>query len=588
LDPDEPPRRLGKETLMGTTAADALAVGLRRHGVEDIFGQSMPSRALLAAEARGIRQIGYRTEHAGGAMADGYARSSGRVGVVGAQNGPAAALLVAPLAEALKASAPVVALVQDIPRAYRDRNAFQELDHRALFAPVAKWVREVDDATRIEDYVDAAFTQAASGRPGPAVLLLPKDLLSEEVELDGRRTASLGRAPLDRVRPDTAPIRRAAELLAGAESPVVVAGGGVHLSGGAAELAELQATASLPVATTVMGKGAVDETHPLSTGVIGQLAMGHRGRTEHLRPWLASADVVLLVGTRTNENGTGAWELLPRDATYIHVDVDGGEIGRTYEALRLVGDAKLTLRDLVSELRVGDLSKRRDRAALVAEAIGDALARHADDAEDVLTADSPPMRPERVMRELDRLLTPDTIVVADASYATIWVAAYLWARRPGQRFLAPRGLAGIGWGLPMALGAKAANPRAPVVCVTGDGGFGHVWAELETAVRERLPVVVVVLDNGILGYQKHAELAQFDAHTSAVELRTVDHAAIARACGADGMRVETPDELAPALAQALTTGRATVVDVATDPDAYPPIVGWDDDVVFAAGAARSR
>ena len=566
---------------MTSTVAEVVAAALQRHGVTDVFGQSMPSKAMLAAEDRGIRQIGYRTEHAGGAMADGYARASNRVGVVGAQNGPAAALLVAPLAEALKASVAVVALVQDIPRSGRDRNAFQELDHLELFAPCAKWVRRIDDAARVDDYLDMAFTAAASGRPGPAVLLFPKDLLADSADPGAPRSASLGRFPLDRTRPDGPTVRRAAELVAGAENPLVIAGGGVHLSGAAGELAELQALASVPVATTVMGKGAVDETHPLSTGVIGQLAMGARGRTAHLREWLSSADVVLLVGTRTNENGTGAWELLPRDATYVHVDVDGAEIGRNYEALRLVGDARLTIRDLTLQLGALDLGKREQRAGAVAATIAEAIGRHADEVADVAHADAAPLRPERVMRELDHVLTPDSIVVADASYSTIWVADYLWARRAGQRFIAPRGLAGIGWGLPLALGAKAAEPRAPVICVSGDGGFGHVWAEIETSVREALPVVILLLDNATLGYQKHAELYQFEAHTEAVELRAVDHAAIARACGAEGVRVEEPDQLAPALERALAADRTTVIDVATDPDAYPPIVGWDDAAVLA-------
>jgi acetolactate synthase-1/2/3 large subunit len=558
------------------TVADTLADALRRHGIDTIFGQSLPTMLILAAERAGIRQIVYRTENAGGAMADAYARTSGRVGVVAAQNGPAAVLLVAPLAEALKASVPVVALVQDIPRPTRERNAFQEFDHQGLFESCTKWVSELDDRTRVDDYVDLAFRHATAGRPGPVVLLLPKDLLAEPAPDDTRiRRESLGRFPLDRPRPDAATIRRSAELLAAAANPLVIAGGGVHLSDATGALVRLQEAGCLPVATTTMGKGTVDEAHPLSVGVVGSF-MGQRSLTHSQRALIDAADVVLLAGTRTNENGTDSWSLLPDAATLIHLDIDGTEVGRNYEAIRLVGDARAGLQDLHAALAETNLSHRRGQRDTVTERIG-AARRHDEAAATVVTtSDAAPIRPERVMAELDRLLTPDTIVVSDASYSSIWMPAYLHTRRAGQRFLAPRGLAGLGWGLPMALGAQAANRQSPVVCLTGDGGFAHCWSELETAIREDLPITLIVLNNAILGYQKHAELQQFGAHTTAIDIHRIDHTAIARACGAHAVRVEAADGLTAALTDALARDRATLIEVLSAPDALPPITEWDN------------
>ena len=556
--------------------AEALARALRRHGITQVFGQSLPSAFFLAAPGEGIRQISYRTENAGGAMADGYARTSNRIGVVGAQNGPAATLLVPPLAEALKASVPVLALVQDVPSTGRDRNAYQELDHFELFRGVTKWVRQLSDPARVDDYADLAITAATTGRPGPAVLLLPKDVLIApvpEAAVRPPRHTELGRFPLDRTRPDGAAVARAADLLAAAQRPLVIAGGGIHLSGATAALAGLQEAAALPVATTTMGKGAVDERHPLSAGVIGSF-MGPASPAHHLRDLVTSADVILLAGTRTNENGTDAWRLLPPRATYIAIDVDGTEVNRNYDALRLVGDARLALADLSAELGQRDLSSQAARRPGVAAAIAAGRAGFARDAAPMLTCDQSPVRPERVMAELDGLLGDDAIVVADASYATIWMASHLRARRAGQRFISPRGLAGLGWGLPLALGARAARPDAPVVCIAGDGGLAHVWAELETAVRERLAVTVIVLNNSILGFQKHAELFSFGAHTSAIDFAPVDHAAIARAVGATGLRVEAASDIRPALEKALASGGVTVLDVVTDPDARPPITAW--------------
>lgn len=558
-----------------TTAAAAAAQALRRHSVDCVFAQSLPSALVLAAEDLGIRQIAYRTENAGGAMADGYARRSNKVGVVCAQNGPAATLLVPPLAEALKASIPIVALVQEVERPNVDRNAFQELDHVALFQSCTKWVRRVMDADRIEEYMDAAFVAAATGRPGPAALLLPADLLKDPTTADRRhRVAGFGHWPIDRVTADPGAIDRTATLIAGAEHPVVLAGGGVHGAGASEELARLQDTAALPVATTVMGKGCVDERHGLSLGVLGVLC-GERSLGRRTRPIFAEADLVVLIGTRTNQNGTDSWRLIPPDVAVVHLDIDGQEVGRNGEALRLVGDAKLTLQALTDHLAVLDLTKRRAARAALEARIARAKAGYGAETADLRRSDAEPVRPERLMAEMQKLLTPETTVVADASYSSMWVAAGLTALAPGMRILTPRGLAGLGWGYPMALGAKVARPEAPVLCLAGDGGFGHCWQELETAKRMGLPVVLTVLNNGVLGYQKDAEDVKFGRHTSACAFEPVDHVKIADACGCLGFRVERPGDYAAALRTGLEADRPTLIEVMTDPDACPPLTLFD-------------
>ncbi|MGE4046632.1 MAG: acetolactate synthase catalytic subunit [Acetobacteraceae bacterium] len=553
-----------------TNVAFRLAEAFARHGVTVTFGQSLPSAFHLAAPHVGIRQAAYRQENAGGAMADGYARISGRVGVVTAQNGPAATLLVPPLAEALKASVPIVALVQEVSRNTTDRNAFQELDHLNMFAPVAKWVRRIDRADRLEDYVDMAFTAAASGRPGPAVILVPADLLVEDAPPPSPRAAQLGLYPLDRVVADPVAIARAADLLSSARSPVVVAGGGVHLSGAHDELAAIQEDAHLPVATTTMGKGVVDESHPLTMGVIGYV-MGRGARTFGMRGMLDRADLVLLIGNRTNQNGTDSWKLFSPESRFIHLDADPMEVGRNYESHRLVGDAKLTLAALHEALVARDLSARKALRPGIEAEIAAAVKEWQETVANVRVRDDGPVRPERVMAELDHRMTADDIAVADASYASIWVVGGLTARRAGQRFLTPRGIAGLGWGLPMAIGAQMAAPHRRVVCLCGDGGFGHSWAELETLRRLNLPITVMVLNNGILGYQKHAEDVIFGEHTDAVDFAAVDHAAVARACGVTGVRIERGQDVGAALDAAFASGKPTLLDIVTDPDAKPPI-----------------
>jgi acetolactate synthase-1/2/3 large subunit len=557
------------------TVAQRVARALQRHRVEVIFGQSLPSAVILACEAIGIRQLAYRQENMGGAMADGFARASGRIAVVAAQNGPAATLLVPPLAEAYKASVPIVALLQEVERNQFDRNAFQELDHLALFSSCAKWVRRVITSDRIDDYVDAAFVAAGSGRPGPAVLLLPADLLRESASEPAReRRLSLGEWPIDRTQPAEADIRAAAISITTARAPVVIAGGGAASRAAAGALAKLQEMAHLPVFTTNMGKGIVDETHSLSAGVLGAL-VGPRSLGRRTRPIVDEADLVMLVGTRTNQNGTDSWRQIPSTARVIHVDVDPGEVGRNYEATRLIGDAGATLEALCAAMASLDLSLRQAARAGLEKRIAAAWRDFENDRSAHSGSNSSPIRPERVMHELQARLTPETIVVADASYSSMWVVGQLRGRRAGQRFLTPRGLAGLGWGLPLAIGAKVARPLSPVVALVGDGGFAHSWAEIETMVRGNVAVVVIVLNNGVLGFQRDAETVKFGSYTSACHFSAVDHATIARACGCGGTTVSSPGDLGRALDKALAAGQPWLIEVMTDPSAHPPISLFD-------------
>jgi acetolactate synthase I/II/III large subunit len=549
------------------------AAALKRHGVEYLFGQSNPPALTMAADDLGIRQIGYRQENSGTYMADGYARATGKVPVVTAQNGPAATLLVPGLAECLSASTPIIALVQDVGPSTQDRNAFQELDQLELFKGVSKWIRRVTTADRIEDYVDMAFTAAASGRPGPAVLLVSMELLAEREERPvATRKAHLGRYPMDRSQPEQAQIALAAELLANANAPIVYAGGGVIGSRAQEELRELQEIAHLPIATSTMGKGGVDETHPLSMGVIGYF-MATRGMAKFVKPMVTDADVVLLIGNRTNQNGTDTWKLLPREATYIHIDIDSMEIGRNYEALRLNGDAKLTLSALNSAMAAQDLSRRQSARAAIVSTIATARLRHQEEIAGVAQSEAAPIRPERFMAELEKQLAEDHIVVADASFSSIWVANFLTAKF-NRRFITPRGQAGLGWGFPLAMGAKIGNPDRPVFCIVGDGGFGHVWSELETACRHGIKVVVAVMNNGVLGYQKHAEDAGLGRHTNVCDFTPVDHAAIAEACGVRGIRLERAQDIAATIKEALAADTSVLIDILADPNAMPPVTAF--------------
>lgn len=553
--------------------SEALAVALARHGVTLTFSQCFPVRTQHVAPKYNLRQIGFRTENAGGAMADGYARISNRIAVLAGQSGPAATLLVPPMCEAIKSSIPMLVLVDEYAAVDADRNAFQEFDHFALFASCSKWTRRVTHAERLDDYVDMAIVQATSGRPGPVVLLLPSDFSGLEAVPAPHRTVQLGHFPLDRMVPERSRLREAASMLQAARRPLIVAGGGVHLSQASAELAALAELAAIPVATTNHGKGAIDEGHALSLGVFGN-CMGKGARGMSLRHYAADADLIFLIGTRTASNGTANWTLLNRAARFIHLDIDGTEIGRNYEAFRLVGDARASLEALLAELSPADFPDAPARLRAVARDTAAAQAESNAVLDEIGQGTQGAVRPEHLMRVLQPLLRPQDIVCADASYSTNWIASYLSGRANGVRFLTPRGLAGLGWGMPMAMGAKLARPEANVFALVGDGGFAHCWSELEAARRLDIPVITIVLNNQILAYQQHGEEWFSYHHSDASDLGPVDHAAIARACGCFGERISSPAEFGPALDRALASGLPAVLDVITDDDARPPLTHY--------------
>jgi len=574
-----------RQEMDGYRAAHAMVDVLKAAGVQRIYGQSCPTAIYLAAQAAGISQYGYRTENAGVAMADGEARVAQRISVVTAQNGPAAGLLVAGLAEALKASVPILAIVQEVPFDTADRNAFQELDHEKIFSGCTKWIRRINLAERAGEFVAKAIRAATSGRPGPVVLLVSPDVLVQPVaeQVSAQQfEPEFGQFPLDRVVPTSDKLDALAEMLMKAERPLIVAGGGVHLSGAADVLSELQTLGHLPVATTNMGKGAIDETHALSLGVIGN-AMGTRSPAKFHKDYVQSADVIVFVGSRTNENGTAGWSLFPSTARYAQIDIDPIELGRNYAGLRLQGDARETLKALLERLRSRDTESLAQRTARLGNLFGQARDEHRRELSPMLAHEARPLRPEQLMHALDRY-DDETVWVADASYSSIWLVQFIRSTRAGTRFITPRGIAGLGWGFPMAIGAKRARPDARIVCITGDGGFAHCWAELESARRHGVAVTVVVLNNGVLGFQINAEQSRFNTHTDVCHFGPIDHVAIAKACGCDGMVVNDLAELTTALDAASHTASPYVIDVHVDPQAFPPLTAFESQLTRALSA----
>lgn len=547
---------------------------LKAYGVRYVFG--VPGDTGLSfydalRDARGeISHVLARDERSAAYMADVYARVSFRPGVCEGPSGAGATYLASGLAEAHASSIPVVALLSDTPVGSEDCNVLTALDQPALFAPITKWTSLVKDPCRIPAAMRQAFRLATSGRPGAVQLTLPMDVLSKKVAAPALYAEGPCRAyPAYRTRPDPEAVERAVDLLAQARAPVIIAGGGVVSSQAWQELTRLAETLGAPVGTSICGKGAIAEDHPLSLGVVG----GNGGRP-YANDVVAAADLLLLAGSKTDSVTTSGWTLPPRrnEKRILHLDVDPTEIGRNYAtAVGLAGDAKLGLVDLTTAVQARGLPPRPYPLAGLAneiEAFWGEFEAKANQRGPAMA----PIKPQRVIQALARLLPQDSVVVADAGTPTPFTAAYLRSSA-GRQVIIPRGYGGLGYALPGVIGAKLARPEAQIVGLLGDGSFGMSAGDLETVARLDLPVTLVQFNNACFGWIKVSQALFHEGRTFGVDFHDVDYAAIARGFGLHGVRVEDPAEVEPALRQALASGRPAFVDIVTECETteVPPV-----------------
>lgn len=569
-------------SLGGRDHGGALLAGLlAEHDVRHVFGvpggQTLALYDAILDRAPALTHVLVRDERTATYAADGYARMTGRVGICDATVGPGAAKLPSGLGEALGASVPVIALVSDLPARmapHRYRSAAsQALDQAALLAPVTKWLASVPDAASMPVLVRQAFREATSGRPGPVALLLPQDMLDGPAEPVPPRAASarFGTFPAFRPAPEPADVSGVAQVLRRAARPFLLAGGGVLHSGAGPALTALAERLSAAVGTTLTGKGAIAEDHPLSVGVTGTMG------TSAAAAALAEADVVLLAGTKASGGATYGWTLPRSGQRVVQLDIDPAELGRAFEvAAAMLGDAREGLAALLTKLGAAmgtgnDMAQAAepDRSAWrarLAELTADWRAvRDRERASDAI-----PIAPQRVLAALEEALAPGDCLVCDASLASGWGGVYFEQRRPGRQLLFPRGQAGLGYALPAAIGAATANASAAAtasartVVLTGDGALGYAVGELATVTELGLPITVVVLNNRSLGWIRWYRRVTFGRGWEDNDFSDVAYADVARGFGMQGMRVADPAELGGALASALGSDRPALVDVVTE------------------------
>jgi len=548
--------------------AEVLAEMLAGYGVTHVFMVPAVLRRTFAEMERrtAIARVHCHGEKSAAYMADGYARASGKPGVcmaqvIGALN------LAAGLRDAYLAHSPIIAMTGGRDPKTKFRKVYQEIDDVPAFEPVTKMNVTIDDVSRIPDMLRQAFRTATTGAPGPVHLQFRGNegqLDLEEAEMDAVVEAQFARVPAFRPEPEAAHVKAALELLQKAERPIIIAGGGARASGAGKELVALAEALQIPVATSLNGKDVIPGTHALCVGVAGTYSR------ESANLAVNRADLVCFIGTETGGMTTHFWAAPKIGTRAIQIDIEPESLGRNYPLQATVlGDARSVLVRMLGQI---DKASAAKRAAWIKEICGlrnDWYAKYKPQ----LESDAVPIHPARICNELTRHMPDDAIVVVDTGHAGMWMGGMYDLRMPAQSYM--RSAGHLGWAFPAGLGAKAACPDRPVVVFTGDAGFWYHIGEVETAVRWNLASVTIVNNNGGGNQSKRGFDRAYGGQQTAQarELWTynkTDFARLAEDMGALGIRVENPNDIAPALATAVAAKRPAVIDIVTDIEALAP------------------
>ncbi|MFC4352614.1 thiamine pyrophosphate-binding protein [Fodinicurvata halophila] len=559
------------------TGAEAFVRVLQHHGVKHIFGlcgdTSLPLYDALHQLDHGMTHILTRDERSAAYMADVYARLSGRVGVCEGPSGGGATYILPGLVEADESSIPVLGITTDIGVGGRGKYTLTELDQDSLFKPVTKWNKVIDQADQIPNTLRQAFRQMTTGKPGAAHIGLPFDVQKQPVNQDTVwADETFGRYPAAPTTPDSASLDAAAELLLKASNPLIICGGGPLNAGASQELTALAEALGAPVATSISGKGVISERHPLALGVVGS-----NGGSLAAREVIDAADLVLLVGCRAGSVTTERWRHPQAGSCKIvHVDADPGVIGANYRTdVAVIGDARPALKELLDRVQ-SEASDRKDRRATSEQTATGLWKARFEKFDELAAIEDDLIRPERIIREMQELLPRDSVIVADPGTPCPYVSAYYRLEDSGRRFVSNRAHGALGYAMPGALGACYARPNARVVAFVGDGSFGFNAGELETLVRMKAPITVIVASNAVYGWIKAGQKSGFGERYFSVDFDRTDHARVAEAFGLKSWSVKQPGDLRGALKAAFEAEGPTLVDVITQPlhEANAPVSEW--------------
>jgi acetolactate synthase-1/2/3 large subunit len=500
-------------------------------------------------------------------MADGYARAKRAPGVCMAQQ-IGASNIAAGLRDPYMACTPLIVITGGPATGGRYRHAYQEVEDFSQFEAVTKLNIQLDELSRLPDLLRHMFRTATSGAPGPVHLRLRGSHgqnIEGEADLQPLIAERFARVPAFRPAPEMDAVREAVALLAKAQRPIIVAGGGVATSQAQAELVELAEKLQIPVATSLTAKDAILDHHPLAVGVVGVYSRACANQA------VAEADLVFFVGAHAGGQVTANWKIPAVGTPVIQLDIDPEQLGRNYpNTVSVLADAKVGLRHMI------DAAQRKAPEAAKAWTghVRDLVATWRAGAERMRVSDAVPLRPERICKEITDALPADGVVVSDTGHAGMWTGQMIEITKPTQRYIRCEG--SLGWGLPGAMGVKCALPDRPVVLFTGDGGIYYHLAELETAARHGINLVVVVNNNNSLNQEIPLVNAAYREKRNDLSgeiwhfQKGINLAKVAETLGCAGFRVEKPGEVKELLPRAFALGRPVVIDVASEEQALAP------------------
>ena len=540
---------------------EAIIESLKNMGVKTIFGypggQTIPFYDMLYDAE--MDHILVRHEQCAAHAADGYARASGRVGVCVATSGPGATNLVTGIATAYMDSSPIIAITGQVPTHLIGNDAFQEADIVGITMPIVKHSYQPKNPDLIPSMIKSSFEIAASGRPGPILIDVPKEVQEGELtKFEDSLIETPGYNPT--TKGNIRQIKKARDLIKQAKRPIILAGAGVIISNACCELKKLADTINAPVMTSLLGKGAIDETDDLALGMLGM--HGRKVSNDSVN----EADLLIAIGVRFSDRTTGRLDSFVPDTKVIHIDIDPAEIGKNVPVdLPIVGDARNVLASLNKTLEGYNASDDVNRwTDMIKQRKQDLLPR--------VTYDDVPLKPQSVIKEIAEVLTPESILTTDVGQNQMWAAHFYDTQRP-RKFISSGGLGTMGFGFPSAIGAKVACPDDPVVSINGDGGFLMVCQELATVREYDIPVIAIVLENRTLGmvYQWQSLLYN-NRHSQTLIGNSPDFVKLAESFGVNAVRITKPGETKEALGKAIKDNEPILLNVVIDSEEALPML----------------
>ncbi|MGH0002694.1 thiamine pyrophosphate-binding protein [Pseudovibrio ascidiaceicola] len=554
--------------------AEAMVKMLEAQGVQHIFGlcgdTTLPFYDAMYKLDHKMTHVLTRDERCATYMADAYSRVTGRPGVCEGPSGGGATYILPGLIEASESSYAVLGITTDISVGSYGKYPLTEVDQEALMRPLTKWNTVIKRADHIPRMVRKAFRAMTTGRSGAAHLGLPYDIQYDAVDAsDIWADQQLTSYPAYPQAPAPGAAEAAVDAILSAKKPLIVCGGGVVIAGAMEELDRLATRLDIPVATSISGQGSLAETHPNCVGVVGS-----NGGTDETWEAMANADLVVFMGARAGSTTTSRWEAPSAKTRVVHFDNDPMVIGANYEVeVGVVGDLKLSL------AQVNAVLDKRDQGADTfggAAAVADIKKRKFEIFNKLAQSGEAPIRPERVIDAMMKVLPVDATVISDPGTSCPYFSAYYQLPQSGRHFITNRAHGALGYSLSAALGAWYGRPSSKVVAMMGDGSFGFTCGELETVCRSRAPITYIVFSNSNYGWIKASQYADTDARYYNVDFNRTDQAAVAAAYGVKSWRVENPDDLERVLKEAIEHDGPTLIDVVTQPleESNAPVRRW--------------